>query len=224
MIALGVIGAVGPFAAAPILRALVVENFSVPGASMLPTLAVGDQFLILKNEANRTPERGRVMVFRAPLAGGEAYVKRVVALGGDEVAVRDGALVLNGEVVPRRLVQPSAAFEERVGPGREWVSLRAAVYEEEVGDFVYQVLVDLDPAQRLPDFGPERIPEGQVFFLGDNRHHSFDSRAWGPVAVGELFGSATRIVFSYGPDGVRRERIGRAVHQRRPSADDAGGR
>ncbi len=84
-----------------------VEPFAVPSESMVPTLQVGDRILVSKS-ANYRPERGDIVVFRSHYAIGEGgtvteseesnfFVKRLVALGGDQVEIVQGQLLVNGQ-------------------------------------------------------------------------------------------------------------------------------
>ena len=84
------------------VRPFVVEAFYIPSGSMIPTLLVGDRVLVNKFIYRfEEPERGDVVVFESvepnPDGTRDDLIKRVVAVGGDEVAVRDGVLSINGE-------------------------------------------------------------------------------------------------------------------------------
>lgn len=84
------------------VRPFVVEAFYIPSGSMIPTLEVGDRVLVNKFIYRfEKPERGDVVVFKSvePNADGsrDDLIKRIVAVEGDEVAVRDGTLFVNGE-------------------------------------------------------------------------------------------------------------------------------
>jgi len=97
------------------LRAFFIEAFTIPSGSMIPTLAVGDFLFINKlaygirlpfsdNPELETqwsqPERGDVIVFVYPCDHKLDFIKRVVALPGDEVyATADGYLYINGEAI-----------------------------------------------------------------------------------------------------------------------------
>lgn len=131
-----------------VVRPFVAEVFRIPSESMSPTLEVGDSVLAAKFAYRvADPERGDLAVFNGPDG---TTIKRVVALPGDTVAVRDGVLVVNGE------------------PKRE--------------PYVDYNLTDSS------FFGPERVPAGHVFVMGDNRSNSRDSRAFGPVPEEDLTG------------------------------------
>jgi signal peptidase I len=80
------------------VRPFVVEAFYIPSESMIPTLRVGDRVLVNKFIYRFTePERGDIVVFESVEGGGEDLIKRVVGVPGDEISVRGGKVVLNGE-------------------------------------------------------------------------------------------------------------------------------
>ena len=83
------------------VRPFVVEAFYIPSGSMIPTLEIGDRVLVNKFIYRfEEPERGDVIVFESvepkPDGSRDDLIKRVVAVEGDEVAVRDGTLFING--------------------------------------------------------------------------------------------------------------------------------
>ena len=102
-----------------LIRSLVVAPFSIPSGSMLPTMAIGDYLFVAKwpygysrysfpfqlppfdgRVFGRLPERGDVVIFKKP--GEEIdWVKRVIGLPGDRIAVDDGRVIINGRLVPR---------------------------------------------------------------------------------------------------------------------------
>ena len=97
------------------VRQLVAEPFSIPSGSMLPTLTPGDQVLV--DKLDRDPSRGDLIVFRRPHSG-EIMLKRVVALGGDTVAIEDGALYVDGRRKHERYADPRAIDSVYFGPVR----------------------------------------------------------------------------------------------------------
>ena len=80
------------------VRPFVIEAFWIPSASMVPTLKYGERVLVNKFIYRFTePERGDVIVFKSVEGDDEDLIKRVVGVPGDEIAVRDGKLFVNGE-------------------------------------------------------------------------------------------------------------------------------
>ena len=97
LIALAVVGAL------LLVRGLVAEPFSIPSQSMAPTITRGDHVLVdkLAYRGDDLPAVGELVVFRSPKTD-EIMLKRVVALGGQTVEIRDGLLYVDG----RRRVEP----------------------------------------------------------------------------------------------------------------------
>jgi len=211
-------------------RIFVFSPFSIPSESMLPRLMNGDYLLAAKWPYGisrqslpvdlalprgrlfpGTPTRGDVVIFKHPVDGRD-YIKRVIGLPGDRVAVVGGEVVLNGVLVPRRriadaLVPLSAntgcawgGDAERTAEGDEVCRYRA-FRETLPGGKYYDVLdFGLTPAD---GFAERTVPEGTLFVMGDNRDSSLDSRF--PASAGEgvgfisqdlLVGRATVIVWS----------------------------
>ncbi len=98
------------------VRWFVLEPFAIPSASMSPTLRAGDQVVVDKLAyGGAAPLRSDLVVFRAPPSG-EILLKRVVALGGDTVAIEDGALFVNGVRRRERYADPKAIDSVYFGP------------------------------------------------------------------------------------------------------------
>lgn len=203
-----------------LLRAFVVEAFKIPSGSMIPTLAVGDQIFVNKFVygprvpwlgwrplRGARPRRGEVVVFVCPMEPHEDFIKRIVAVGGDEVAVRAGVVYVNGAPTPRRSLGETAHWDKD-SSGQRWLSFRANAYEEQMGTHTFVALADVEMGRRAPDFGPHVVPEGHVFMMGDNRDHSYDSRAWGPVPEANILGRSMFVWWSWGHEGLRPSRLG----------------
>lgn len=126
------------------------------------------------------PKRGDMVLFRVPERGGIG-LKRVVAVAGDQVELREQHLWVNGVEAQyhETAVRPDPAVAERnrygAWVGTEWI------------DGHVRSLTFTFGSERQ-SFGPVRIPEGHVFLLGDNRDTSFDSRSFGPLSRGHVLG------------------------------------
>ncbi|GHE21925.1 signal peptidase I [Halomonas urumqiensis] len=173
-----------------VLRSFVVEPFQIPSGSMRPTLEVGDFILVNKFayglrlpvvhtrfvEYNE-PERGDVMVFRFPSEPSVNFIKRVIALPGDTVRYEGKQLYVNGEQVPKRLLDDSPAE----APGE-------LLLEERLGELAHRIYNN--PRDPGPQMRELVVPDGHYFTMGDNRDHSNDSRYWGFVPEDNIVGRA----------------------------------
>ena len=192
-----------------ILRSFFFEPFKIPSGSMLPTLHVGDLILVNKFHygvrlpvihtqiiPNNQPQRGDVVVFRYPPQPSLDYIKRVVAVAGDEVAYLNRQLIVNGQPVPREALSD---FYDRS-------SMRYTLqFQETIDSRSFNTLIDRDRPSFLPStvsfpyheqcrYSIEgvvcRVPDGHFFVLGDNRDNSLDSRFWGFVPEANIVGKA----------------------------------
>lgn len=222
------------FLVALILRSFIVAPFSIPSGSMLPTMMIGDYLFVAKWPYGYSrfslpfgigsfdgriladaPERGDIAVFRYPGDGEDDYVKRVIGLPGDTIQMRDGALWLNGEEVPRVRVADYLMPMSPNSPCRTVVPESARVVTDEEGHRScaferyretlpggrsYYVLDQMDG---IADDTPVHVvPDGHYFMMGDNRDDSLDSRfalaaeGVGYLPADYLIGEALIIFFS----------------------------
>jgi signal peptidase I len=169
------------------------------------------------------PERGDVVVFKGPQTDGVDYIKRAIGLPGDVVQMRAGVLEINGKAVKKErmadFVTPvtqgmrDAAYLE----GSRYVCWKPELEEDAPdggkqcryrrfretlpGGRSYEIL-DLADAERGDDTEAFVIPEDHVFFMGDNRDRSADSRfpadgrAIGIVPAENIVGRAQVMMFS----------------------------
>jgi signal peptidase I len=187
----------------------------------------------------RLPERGDIVIVTPPGAN-EDYIKRVIGLPGDTVEVRGGRLILNGQPV-RREIRPDAMIpvDPNVPCGIEFIGFgvqaadgkrycRLPIVRETLPNGATYNTIDVG-ASPGDDYGPERVPAGHLFLMGDNRDRSADSRfqtgagvngLGGPVPWENIGGRAEFITFSL--DGTT-ELLNPASWFRALRADRAGG-
>ena len=176
------------------------EAYSIPSGAMIPTLLVGDHIMVSKGRGNVA--RGDVIVFEFPADRTTEYVKRVVAVGGDTIAVTDGVVSINGAALARNEIEGECPALEESGPCK-------LVRETNAGRS-YTIM--FDEAHPAIDQPRTAIPDGHVFVMGDNRDNSYDSRKWGTVPVDHIKGKATVIYLSNDARaGVRWSRVGRGI-------------
>ena len=170
------------------VRASLFEAFRVTAASEYPTIVPQDRILANKIAYRASdPQRGDVVLFHPPTDNWRIhYIKRIVALAGDTVHMRDGELYVNGRKLPRTVVARHAAG---VGVGER--PTEGTVYIEENGGRSYRLFLANTP--RASDFAEVTVPAHHCFVLGDNRYASLDSRHFGPIPYAVIEGRADYI-------------------------------
>jgi signal peptidase I len=99
------------FILAFLIRTFVVESFQVSGHSMWPTFHNGDRVLVNKLAyVFGKPETGQVIVFRSPVIPSEDWIKRVIGVPGDTLAIRKGQVYLNGKLYPEPFVKNNYSY------------------------------------------------------------------------------------------------------------------
>lgn len=183
-------------ATALLFRLFVVEDYRIVSNSMFPSLQTGKLIFVSKSSFSlklpfssyeiikfSSPKRSEIVAFSLPDKKGRTYVKRVVAIAGDRVEIKDGSLFINGEI---------SKYLNETPASRVLASAVGVIKTEQiVGSEPYDVSIDKD---KLSDYGPVDVPPNHFFALGDNRSDSTDSRSWGPVPYSSLKG---RVITSF---------------------------
>jgi signal peptidase I len=189
------------------VKAWIVEAFQIPSGAMMPTLLVGDHIFIKKRTADVA--RGDVIVFEFPMDRRTDYVKRVVAIGGDTIEVRDGVPSINGVALDHQPIAEPCVYDDS-GPPEDRGARSCTLVRETNAGHAYTIMLIPDAPAR--DHPRTTIPPGQVFVMGNNRDNSYDSRVWGTVPVDHIKGVATVIWWSSAPKGAMRwSRVGHGV-------------
>ena len=178
-----------------IIRSFIFEPFRIPSESMMPGLIDGDFIFVSKfayglrlpiiNTKLLTtgqPRRGDVIVFRLPAKPSVHFIKRLIGLPGDHVAVRDNRVFINDSPLA---LKPDGNFVGSIFTGSK-------LELETIGGREHEIML----AANLPSTDYDAIvPAGQYFFMGDNRNDSEDSRFGmvGFVPEQNLVGHAVRI-------------------------------
>lgn len=165
-------------------RSTLADHYYVPSGSMEYTLIAGDRVFVDKRAFGlRVPftqieltdgdpvRRGDIVIFDSP-RDGKRLIKRIVAVGGDDVLIRDGHLAINGEW----LASPTDTGIEMIGNKRVTLNL------SDGGGPAFSI----------------SLAEGTVLAIGDHRGDSVDGRFFGPVAEAEIYGRAVAVYYRRG--------------------------
>jgi signal peptidase I len=196
-----------------LFRSAVADWYLVPSSSMYPTLQIGDRVLadrlaydvklpftdiILKHNAD--PKRGDIVTFSSP-ADGIRLVKRLIAVPGDVVEMRNEKLMINGVPLTYSKVSgPVALTPDYVG--------QQLVFNENLPGKSHQI-IQMPDRPSIRSFGPVQVPDGQYLMLGDNRDNSIDSRYYGFVKRELITGKVDRVLFSLDEENYYLPRLNR---------------
>jgi signal peptidase I len=185
------------------LRSAMADWYDVPTGSMKPTILEGDR-IVVNNLAYglrvpfttkwvthwNAPRRGEIVTLSSPVDH-KRLVKRVIGLPGDHLSLSDGRLFLNGRpVIYERETAGDLPCVHEAG---------TLLFREELPGRAH--LVRMLPNRRgWRDFPEVVVPSGRYFVMGDNRDESGDSRYFGLVEGGQIFGRASRVAMSFDPE------------------------
>jgi len=199
-----------------LFRGAIADWNVVPTGSMQPTIEVGDRiwvnklaydvnvpFTTIRLHHLNDPKRGDIVIFESEKAG-KRLVKRVVAIPGDVVTLRNNQLLINSTPARYKTITQADASGTNEIPAPITLSESVAGYAH---------LIQLRPHYRsaLQNFGPIVVPDGQYLMMGDNRDNSADSRVIGLVPRSEITGKANRVLFSLDYDDYYLPRSGRVL-------------
>ncbi|MDT9001835.1 signal peptidase I [Paucibacter sp. APW11] len=195
-------------------RTAVADWNPIPSGSMRPNLLEGDVVFVNRLAYDfklpltdhiiaplADPQRGDIVTFSSP-RDGTRLIKRLIAVPGDTVEMRDGRLLINGESAQYDDVQ------EKPEPLEPFGSVKALQMTEKLGALEHR-MQRLEGVRSISSFEPVVIPPGQYLMLGDNRDNSADSRYIGLVPRQLLIGRAVRILASADIKGDWLPRLGR---------------
>ena len=184
-----------------VFRTAIADWNPVPTGSMRPTILEGDVVLVnrlaydfkipltdVSLAKTGEPRRGDIVTFSSP-KDGTRLIKRLVAVPGDVVEMKDEVLFINHQ--PAQYSELTSAAEP-MGPGFQIASTHATEHISGSSRAV-QFLPSIE-ARR--NFGPQVVPPDQYFMLGDNRDNSADSRYIGLVPRKLLIGQAQHVLVS----------------------------
>ena len=194
------------------IRTFFYEPFSIPSASMVPTLLVGDYLFVSKFSYGysryslpfglplfsgrvffRPPHRGDVAVFKLPRDPSVDFIKRIIGLPGDRIQMKNGILYINDEPVKRQQISPY--FYDENGRTSTYIH-----YIETLPNGYQHDTIEIGDDQPLDNTAVFTVPPNTYFMMGDNRDNSADSRdpdsGVGYVPAANIVGRAEFIFFS----------------------------
>lgn len=225
------------------VRAFLIGNYKIPSESMVPTLQIGDHLFVNQfiyglrlpfttwkiGTHIREPKRGEIIVFQSVETEDKDLIKRVIAIPGDVVDMKDDQLWINGKPLPRTDLKQDYPYFGYHEQSEKWTVEQARLYEEQNGEHTYNTLQVPDKLKgELPSVSfPYTVEKDHVFVMGDNRDNSHDGRyfrnaqgQFQAVPYGHIKGKAMFIWWSdgatlgkQGPQPwVRFERILKSIH------------
>lgn len=187
-----------------VFRSTIADWNEVPTGSMKPTILEGDRiwvnkmaydiripFTLISLSKIADPKHGDIVIFDSKVSD-KRLVKRVVALPGDIIEMRDNTLTINGKSLNYTTVSQEHIIEDLLGQNH---------------------LIRIDrPGYQASNFPQIQVPKDHYFVLGDNRNNSADSRFIGFVPRNEIVGRSRSVVLSFNYENFYIPRSNRFFH------------
>jgi len=146
-----------------VLYIFLIQPHEVKGSSMEPNFYDG-QYILTDKITYRfdKPKRGDVVIFKAPTDPDVDFIKRIVALPGEKIEVKDSQIIIFNSAHPNgfTLNEP------------------------------YKINAPISGGSYLPEGKTVTLAADNYIVFGDNRTHSYDSREWGPITRSAIIGKA----------------------------------
>lgn len=197
-----------------LFRSTILNWYSIPSGSMLPTLKIGDHVVVNKLSYGimppfletrifswDEPKKGDVVVFQGPASeGAQVLIKRVVGTAGDRVSFENGVLTVNGLAAQENLEIDRNILSD-LGTNDD-LSNYFLVSESGFSKNPHFILRKKNGGITSTETKTWVVPKGKVFCIGDNRDNSYDGRFWGFIDEKSIYGRAFMISYSTGTQGV----------------------